>query len=379
MLMQKPSDEVSRVLMTADTIGGVWTYAIELAEALGERNVEVILATMGDLLSSEQRESVKAVPNIDLFESLYKLEWMEDPWQDVKAAGDWLLGLASFTCPDVIHLNGYVHAALPWRSPVLVVGHSCVYSWFSAVKGTPPPPTWRLYRSKVRRGLETADLVTAPTSAMLSYLRSHYCSFGSFGPIYNGRKASKFPPGRKEPFVLTAGRLWDEAKNAAALEGVASDLKWPLFVAGANRRPEGGEKDFRGIEMLGKLTPDQLASWLGRAAIFSLPARYEPFGLCALEAGLAGCALVLGDIPSLREVWGDAASFVKPEDPDDLRKTITLLIEDAALRRQFSERARSRALRYSPERMASGYLDAYAALLNPELAASMDCITIESG
>ncbi len=32
-----------------------------------------------------------------------------------------------------------------------------------------------------------------------------------------------------------------------------------------------------------------------------LPARYEPFGLSVLEAALSGCALVLGDIPSLRE------------------------------------------------------------------------------
>ena len=54
--------------------------------------------------------------------------------------------------------------------------------------------------------------------------------------------------------------------------------------------------------------------WLRRATIFALPARYEPFGLSALEAGLAGCALVLGDIP-MREVWHDAAMFVPPEQP----------------------------------------------------------------
>ena len=38
-----------RILMTADTIGGVWTYALEFARALGPHGIEVTLATMGAL------------------------------------------------------------------------------------------------------------------------------------------------------------------------------------------------------------------------------------------------------------------------------------------------------------------------------------------
>jgi hypothetical protein len=38
---------VKKVLMTADTVGGVWTYALELAAGLGEHGVEVAIATMG--------------------------------------------------------------------------------------------------------------------------------------------------------------------------------------------------------------------------------------------------------------------------------------------------------------------------------------------
>ena len=35
-----------RVLMTADTVGGVWTYALELAGALAPLGVDITLATM---------------------------------------------------------------------------------------------------------------------------------------------------------------------------------------------------------------------------------------------------------------------------------------------------------------------------------------------
>lgn len=101
--------------------------------------------------------------------------------------------------------------------------------------------------------------------------------------------------------------------------------------------------------------------WLGRAALFALPARYEPFGLSALEAGLAGCALVLGDIPSLREVWGDAAYFVPPEEPEALRQALVKLSGDLAARIELAVRARRRALEYSPARQAAGYLAVYEA------------------
>ena len=104
--------------MTADTIGGVWTYALELIRALGTQGIEVGLATMGAALTGTQREEVRSLPEIELFESTYKLEWMEQPWRDVAAAGEWLLELEERFRPDVIHLNGYAHGALAWRAPI---------------------------------------------------------------------------------------------------------------------------------------------------------------------------------------------------------------------------------------------------------------------
>ena len=76
------------------------------------------------------------------------------------------------------------------------------------------------------------------------------------------------------------------------------------------------------------------------------------FGLSALEAALSGCALVLGDIPSLREVWGDAALFVAPDDTDALAQALQGLIDRPAYRRELADRATKRAGLYTPRRMA---------------------------
>jgi glycosyltransferase involved in cell wall biosynthesis len=351
------------ILMTADPIGGVWQYALELCRQLAESDVNVVLATMGRSLERSERLSVCDLQNVELCESAYKLEWMSEPWSDVKAAGQWLLDLESRFRPSLIHLNQYSHGAISWKVPTLVVGHSCVYSWFEAVKGSSPGAEWGAYRQAVRLGLQGADLVTAPSRSMLASLIKHYGPFTAAEPIYNGCSGARFTPGTKQDFIFTAGRLWDEAKNIGILNSVSGKIPWPIYVAGQSLAPDGKAALVEGPVLLGRLDAEMLAQWFSRAAIFILPARYEPFGLAALEAALSGCALVLGDTESLREIWGDAALFVAPEDPEHIRATLVGLIANRSLREDFARRARRRADCFTPDRMAEAYLEVYAKLL----------------
>ncbi len=352
-----------KVLMTADTMGGVWTYAVDLALGLTERGVDVALATMGDPLNDSQREKVERIPRLKVFESTFKLEWMDDPWRDVEKAGEWLLGLEERLDPDVVHLNGYVHGALPWSAPKVMVGHSCVLSWWRAVKGETAPEDYDRYAIEVAAGLDAADLVIAPSEAMLTSLSQNYGKPHRSRVIYNGRDAKAFKPGAKEPIVFSAGRLWDEAKNLEALETVAPRLPWPVFVAGENHHPDGGEARPHHTRLLGRLSPRALGAWLGRASIYCLPARYEPFGLSILEAALSGCALVLGDIPSLREIWRHRAVFVPPNDPEALADAMQRLIDDPDRRSSLAAGSRARALQLTPDKMVEAYLAAYGEVL----------------
>lgn len=351
-----------RIFMTADTVGGVWTYALELMRALPE--ADFALATMGARISSEQRAKVSQLKNATLYPSSYALEWMDDPWEEVDCGGVWLQEIASDFRADVVHLNGYAHAALEWHVPVVVVAHSCICSWWRAVKSSDAPPEYDEYRRRVTAGLRAADLVLAPTAAMRDSLHEHYQFATETRIVPNARAAHLFRPAAKQPVIFSAGRFWDEAKNLAALEVVAPRVQWPIEVAGEIVHPNGSATKPQHVRSLGRLTNAQLAERLSGASIYALPARYEPFGLSAVEAGLSGCALVLGDIPSLREVWGDAAIFVEPSDHDALADALNDLIADEQKRRAFAERAECRAREFSPSRMAVGYLSAYAECLD---------------
>lgn len=356
-----------RVLMTADTVGGVWTFALELARGLGPHCMEVILVTMGGLPSDDQRRDAASLSNVRLLASNYRLEWMSNPWPDVDDSGRWLLELAARYEPDVIHLNGYCHGALPFRAPVVVTGHSCVLSWWKAVRGENAPPEWNTYSRRVREGLQAADLITAPSDSMLHEIERYY------GPglpparcVPNGRAPGLFRPENKRPMIFAAGRLWDEAKNMRALTSIAASLPWPVWVAGEDRHPVNPPADAGwptdGALRLGHLAPRTVADCYAFAAIYAHPARYEPFGLTVLEAAMSGCALVLGDIPSLRENWNGAALFVPPGEPEQLKTALLELISQPALREQLSQRSLARSRMFSAEAMAAGYMAAYSAV-----------------
>jgi glycosyltransferase involved in cell wall biosynthesis len=177
-------------------------------------------------------------------------------------------------------------------------------------------------------------------------------------------------PTWKRNLVLSAGRLWDEAKNVTALAPVSQSFDWPIRLAGAsqsdrNRADLGGR-----LELLGELPRPALLEQMRQSAVFVAPARYEPFGLSVLEAAACGCALVLSDIGTFRELWDGAALFVDPDDSDDIARTLATLRADPALRTRLQAAARRRADRYSAVAMQARYRELYRELSSSAGAAN---------
>lgn len=349
-----------KVLMTADTVGGVWTYAVELIRALAPHGVEVHLATLGGPLKPHQEQEISQLRNLTLHPSAYKLEWMEDPWEDLAKATEWLLRLNQTLQPDLVHLNNLVFGNLNWGRPVVQVVHSCVLSWWEAVKQEEAPASWNPYKKEVRLSLQTADLVVAPTQAMLKEARRLYGPFKEQKVIYNGRDSSQFRCNAKEPFIFSMGRIWDEAKNIPLLVEVAPRLPWPVYLAGEAVHPVNGQPiHLPNVHFLGCLSPGEVRDWLSRASLFVLPVRYEPFGLAILEAAMSGCALVVGDTGSLREIWGEAACYVDADSPEEFFTAVEDLTSNETVRTSMSCRALKQSLFFTASLQANQYLRIY--------------------
>src|SRR5215213_1519732 len=135
-----------RILMTTDAVGGVWIYATELARALCNRGAEVTLVLMGPAPRPEQLALLNRVPGLRLEATNLALEWMDPAGVDTARAHDQLLHIAKLERPDLVHLNSYREASFNWPAPVMVVGHSCVTTWWQGCRGsTPDDQHWGQY------------------------------------------------------------------------------------------------------------------------------------------------------------------------------------------------------------------------------------------
>jgi glycosyltransferase involved in cell wall biosynthesis len=351
-----------KVLMTTDAVGGVWTYSTGLASELAAMGMDVHLVIMGPPPQAEKRAMLRD-SRVRVIESPLTLEWQDAGGDDLQNARRFLEDLEDVIQPDIVHLNSFREASFDWLAPVVLVAHSCVNSWGLACDDTEwlSEPKWRHYTRAVAAGLARAQAWVAPSQAFHDAVCDVYRPSSPGLVIWNGISLALPYAGSKRRFILAAGRMWDAAKNISALARASKGLDWPVFVAGP-------ESDFHGedsgeLTLLGNLSHIALRARMQRAAIFASPARYEPFGLSVLEAASAGCALVLSDIPTFRELWSGAALFVDPNSDRALHEALAGLCADDGKRAGFQAAACQRSERYSLARTADAYHALYQRLL----------------
>jgi glycosyltransferase involved in cell wall biosynthesis len=102
----------------------------------------------------------------------------------------------------------------------------------------------------------------------------------------------------------------------------------------------------------------ELADLYRRAAAFAFLSTYEGFGLTPLEALTAGVPIVVYDTPVAREVYADAALFVRTGDAEGVTRALRTLLTDDTARAQLQARAAALLPRYSWDRTAAATLDA---------------------
>jgi glycogen synthase len=358
-----------RVLMTTDTVGGVWTYTRELATSLLQRGCTVILISMGGLPDPAQRLWVEQTSghwplNFRYLLSDFKLEWMQDGGSCYEDSKSFLLQCTKAFEADFLHSNQFCYGALPLEIPKLVVAHSDVHSWAEAcdVAALTPSPWLNAYDAVVGAGIEGADAIVAPTRWMADQIARFYGPISEIEVIANGRSLPGLRKSPRQMQAVTCGRLWDKAKNVQLLGQFPPPL--PIKVAGDLLGPESSQyAEMPTVTSLGKLSEAELFQLFEESAIYIVTSCYEPFGLGAVEAALCGCAIVANDIPSMREVWGSNAIYFERNNAGSLRGVLEALRQDQAAVEHAAAKAHAHVKNlYSAERMTTAYMHLYSKL-----------------
>ena len=118
-----------------------------------------------------------------------------------------------------------------------------------------------------------------------------------------------------DEYLLWVGGLQtpDPRKRIAALARAPREL--PLVLVGATK-PWAHE--LPGVTLTGRVGDDDLAAIYSGARALVFPSDDEGFGLPTVEALACGTPVVASDIPVLREVLGDRATFVDVGDLEGL-------------------------------------------------------------
>lgn len=346
-----------RVLMTIDAVGGVWRYAMVLAAQLGQRGVGVVFAGLGPKPDRAQVAEARAIGELVWLDA--PLDWTVQDEHELQRIPRLLAEAVAAHDIDLVHLNlPSLACGLDVPVPVVVVTHSCIVTWFRAVRSGDAPAEWQWHLRRNRRGFDAADTVVAPSRSHAALTAACYGALPELRVVHNA-SAPQDGSARKSLVALAAGRWWDDGKNGSVLDTAAGLARTPVEMAGPLAAPGGQAARLRHARHLGEVGHGDLRRLMGQRAIFVSPSVYEPFGLAALEAAHSGSALVLSDIPTYRELWDDAAVFVRPDDACGLAAAIDALAEDTARREGFAEAARLRALRYAPATQAKAMLQVY--------------------
>jgi glycosyltransferase involved in cell wall biosynthesis len=361
-MLRQLNERPRKVLMTVDAVGGVWRYAMDVGAALAGQGIETLFVGLGPRPTAQQRAEADHVGRLDWLD--LPLDWLVEEPSGLDALPDELLRLVDRHGIELVHLNLPTQAAgLDLPVPLVVASHSCVVSWFRAVRGTDLPAGWAWQRERNARGLARADVVMAPSRSHAALLEACYGPIPTLTIIPNAT-VHRSGHWSKDPFVLAAGRWWDEGKNGAVLDAAAGWLDWPLLMAGSVSGPNGQSVTLTQARALGALPCARLAAVVSRAALVASPSIYEPFGLFVLEAASAGAALVLSDIPTYRELWADAAVFVPPRDAAAWTEALNELARLPGRRADLGQSAQHRSRRFTLAAQSDALLSAYASAMS---------------
>ncbi|WP_102192839.1 glycosyltransferase family 4 protein [Microbacterium aurantiacum] len=195
--------------------------------------------------------------------------------------------------------------------------------------------------------VERVDLVPLAGTPMQDVDRSRASENGPMILATGNRR-----PHKNWPSLIRALPLIDPAQRPhVVVTGSHGDD--PLIEVVA----ETGMQDW--VTLKSWVDADEMRELYSTATALAMPSFADGFSLPALEAMMAGLPVMISDIPVYREVVGDVALFIDPNDLGSIADVMRTAATDAVLMQDLTRRGYVRAERFSWERTAKGTLESF--------------------
>jgi len=110
---------------------------------------------------------------------------------------------------------------------------------------------------------------------------------------------------------------------------------------------------------MGFVPTEDIVQLYNAASIFIMPSFYEGFGLPVLEAMQCGCPVITTDKGSLKEIAGNAAYIINPEDIKSIAGGIENIVNNKTLQKELSDRGLKQAKKFFLENTIRNTITVY--------------------
>ena len=340
---------ISLLTLVPGISGGSETYARELVRALGrvgELDYQVFLPTIADDVDGLPAEVVpeyrasRSIPGRVAAMSLAAV-WRRPLLRRFR-------GLDALHFPLSVMLPPV--SAPPAVTSVLDVQHEFFPEFFPRAEVAYRKAAYLRTVRRSRLVITISEHAAATIRERLAVPRT------KLRPIHLGIDHERFRPGpeEREDFLLYPARPWPHKNHARLFEAMKLLPGLRLVLTGY----EGPVPD--GVESLGRVSPDELASLYRRAGALVFPSLYEGFGQPPLEAMASGCPVACSNRASLPEVVGEAARLFDPESPGAIAAAVRDVL---AAPEEWRAKGLARAGRFTWEATAQAHEAVYRELL----------------
>jgi glycosyltransferase involved in cell wall biosynthesis len=154
-------------------------------------------------------------------------------------------------------------------------------------------------------------------------------------PARNVVERQEFNAEDKEPFCFHCSLFTQDRKNVMRLMQAAVKYNFKLVIAGAPGTEAATQPYLDmaaahpdNIQILGRISDEQLADCYRRAKVFALPSIMEGVGFVALEAAAFGCNIVITNIGGPKEYYDGMAHEVNPFSVDEIGRAVVAAMQE---------------------------------------------------
>jgi glycosyltransferase involved in cell wall biosynthesis len=286
---------------------------------------------------------------------------------------------------DLVHFPHF-NVPLLYSKPFVVTIHDLTHTKFPGRKKSHIPHRIA-YNLVLINAIKTAKKIIAVSQATKKEILEHFAGIPTdkIQVVYEGSSefysmtnkddamallSKKF--GLSKPFLLYVG-VWRRYKNlpalAQAFDRLAEQFDYDLVLAGEPDPfyPEiqaqvMGIKHRDRIRALGRVSEVDLKNLYNAAALTVMPSLHEGFGLPLLESAARGTGVACSDIPTLREVMGQAAEYFDPTNLDNIVDVLAGLLSNPLRMEELANLALNRVKHFSWKQTAAETLNIYQSI-----------------